>query len=213
MVNSLFEPVVEPIERERILSQILHEVLTANTSYAESFGDKASLTIPPRRRLAILTCMDARLDPAQFAGLQEGDAHIIRNAGGRASDDAIRSLIISHKLLGTNEWLVIHHTDCGMLLFTNKVMHDLLSESLATAEYDGTGWRNPADANRDGTIEGQYINWLTIHDEVASIVEDVQRIRQHPLVPGDIAIYGFLFDVQTGRLIEIPEATAAGRVS
>ena len=80
----------------------------------EGFGDKGSLALPPARRFAILTCMDARLDPAKFAGLAEGDAHVIRNAGGRASDDAIRSLIISHKLLGTNEWFVIHHTDCGM---------------------------------------------------------------------------------------------------
>src|SRR5262245_65582394 len=99
------------------MSQILSEVLDANAKYAASFGEKARLTLPPARRFAILTCMDARLDPAKYAGLTEGDAHVIRNAGGRASDDAIRSLVISYKLLGTREWFVIHHTDCGMEFF------------------------------------------------------------------------------------------------
>ncbi|MCW5963479.1 MAG: carbonic anhydrase, partial [Bryobacterales bacterium] len=95
------------------MSNTLSAVLAANTAYAADFGDKGKLAMPPARRFAVLTCMDARLDPAKFAGLAEGDAHVIRNAGGRASDDAIRSLVISHKLLGTNEWFVIHHTDCG----------------------------------------------------------------------------------------------------
>ena len=93
------------------MSKILNEVLSANREYAKNFGEKATLTLPPARRFAILTCMDARLDPAKYAGLSEGDAHVIRNAGGRASDDAIRSLVISYKLLGTKEWFVIHHTD------------------------------------------------------------------------------------------------------
>ena len=87
---------------------VLPEVLTANAAYAADFGDKATLALPPARQFAILTCMDARLDPAKYAGLSEGDAHVIRNAGGRASDDAIRSLVISYKLLGTKEWFVIH---------------------------------------------------------------------------------------------------------
>ena len=95
------------------MTKALDDVLAANQAYAADFGDKGSLPMPPARRFAVLTCMDARLDPAKFAGLTEGDAHVIRNAGGRASDDAIRSLVISHKLLGTKEWLVIHHTDCG----------------------------------------------------------------------------------------------------
>ena len=106
------------------MSRILKEVLAANAAYAKDFGDKAKLPIPPARRFAVLTCMDARIDPAKLAGLAEGDAHVIRNAGGRASDDAIRSLIISHKLLGTNEWFVIHHTDCGMGMFTDDTMRD-----------------------------------------------------------------------------------------
>src|SRR5213594_2861109 len=95
------------------MSRTVQEVLAANSRYAESFGDKAKLALPPERRFAILTCMDARLDPAKLAGLAEGDAHVIRNAGGRASDDAIRSLVISHKLLGTREWFVIHTPIAG----------------------------------------------------------------------------------------------------
>ena len=115
------------------MSRILKEVLAANAAYAKDFGDKAKLPIPPARRFAVLTCMDARIDPAKLAGLAEGDAHVIRNAGGRASDDAIRSLVISHKLLGTNEWFVIHHTDCGMGMFTDETIRTLLSNSLETA--------------------------------------------------------------------------------
>ncbi len=93
---------------------VVEEVLAANEKYAREFGEKAELALPPARGFAILTCMDARLDPAAYAGLSEGDAHVIRNAGGRASDDAIRSLVISYKLLGTKEWFVVHHSDCGM---------------------------------------------------------------------------------------------------
>ena len=99
----------------------VQELLDANEKYAQVFGEKARLAMPPARHFAILTCMDARLDPAKYAGLREGDAHVIRNAGGRVSDDAIRSLVISHKLLGTNEWFVVHHTDCGMETFTGEV--------------------------------------------------------------------------------------------
>ena len=124
---------------------ILEEVLAANDSYAATFGDKASLPMPPGRRFAILTCMDARLDPANIAGLSEGDAHVIRNAGGRASDDAIRSLVISYKLLGTREWFVIHHTDCGMETFTDEIMRGLLAGSLETGPLIRVQTGRPAD--------------------------------------------------------------------
>src|SRR6059058_53930 len=127
---------------ERQMSQVHDEVLAANSSYAAAFGDKGTLPMPPARQFAILTCMDARLDPAKFAGLAEGDAHVIRNAGGRASDDAIRSLVISYKLLGTREWFVIHHTNCGMEYFTNEIMRGLLEKSLETATLDEGGWRD-----------------------------------------------------------------------
>src|ERR1700678_3007545 len=103
------------------MSSVLNEVLEANRRYSASFGEKGNLGLSPARRFAILTCMDARIDPAKLAGLAEGDAHVIRNAGGRASDDAIRSLVISHRVLGTREFFVIHHTDCGMEFFTNQI--------------------------------------------------------------------------------------------
>ena len=120
------------------MTKVLDDVLSANQSYSAGFGDKGNLAMPPARRFAILTCMDARLDPPKFAGLAEGDAHVIRNAGGRASDDAIRSLIISHKLLGTNEWFVIHHTDCGMETFTDEVMRSLLRRALTLQNSEQT---------------------------------------------------------------------------
>lgn len=191
------------------MSDVLAQFLAANAEYAESFGEKAHLPMPPMRRAAILTCMDARMDPNKFLGLREGDAHIIRNAGGRASDDAIRSLVISHKLQGTSDWFVIHHTDCGMEAITSDLMGDLLAQSLETVVRTAEGFQDVGAG--DGSEEGRYINWLTIHDSVGSVVDDVRRIRNHPLVNGAITIYGYIFDVHTGKLIEVPEATAAGR--
>ena len=188
---------------------ILDEVLAANAQYAATFGDKGNLPLPPGRHFAILTCMDARLDPAKYAGLAEGDAHVIRNAGGRASDDAVRSLVISYKLLGTRAWFVIHHTNCGMELFTNDIMRQLLASSLKTATLDHSGWRDSGEG--PGSPEGHYINWLTFSDNAQSVVEDVRRLRHHPLVPSDIPIYGYLYDVQTGQLVEVPEATTVGK--
>ncbi len=191
------------------MSQIKQAVLSANERYTSTFGDKGSLALPPARRFAILTCMDARLDPAQFAGLAEGDAHVIRNAGGRASDDAIRSLVISYKLLGTSEWFVVHHTNCGMQLFDDETMSGLLASSLQTAELTADGWRDPATGG--GSDEGRYVRWLTFSNLEQSVVDDVRRIRRHPLVPSSIPIYGFFYDVRTGRLVEVPEATNIGR--
>jgi carbonic anhydrase len=187
------------------------EVLQANELYASAFGSKADLALPPARRFAILTCMDARLDPAKYAGLSEGDAHVIRNAGGRASDDAIRSLVISYKLLGTQEWFVIHHTNCGMEFFTDDVIRGLLANSLETAELGPDGFRDVGAG--PGSTEANYIDWLTINDNATSVVDDVSRIRAHPLVPGTIPIYGYIYDVSTGRLVEVPTATTAGAVA
>ena len=187
---------------------VLSEVISANEEYASTFGDKSTLALPPARRFAVLTCMDARLDPAKYAGLSEGDAHVIRNAGGRASDDAIRSLVISTKLLGTREWFVIHHTDCGMEFFTDEKMGELLESSLETAELREDGFHDVGTG--PGSSEGRYVRWLTITDRDQSVVEDVRRIRAHPLVPGDVPIYGYVYDVRSGRLTEIAEASAAG---
>ena len=190
------------------MSQILNQVLDANARYAADFGAKAELALPPARRFAILTCMDARLDPAKYAGLSEGDAHVIRNAGGRASDDAIRSLVISYKLLGTREWFVIHHTDCGMEFFTDELMGDLLESSLQTAKLTPTGFKDVGHG--PGSSAGRFVKWLTIADRNRNVIDDVRRIRENPLVPGDIPIYGYIYDVRNGRLIEVPEATVVG---
>jgi carbonic anhydrase len=193
------------------MSNILSEVLAANKGYVDNFGAKGELALPPARGFAILTCMDARLDPAKFAGLAEGDAHVIRNAGGRASDDAIRSLVISHKLLGTHEWFVVHHTDCGMQLFDDAIISGLLEQSLDTASVDASGWHD--HGHGPGSVHGHFVKWLTFKDLEASVVEDVHRIRSHPLVARDIPIHGFVYDVRSGRLIEVPAATVAGRAS
>jgi carbonic anhydrase len=199
------------IERSIAVSQILNEVLEANEQYVSEFGDKGNLALPPARHFAVLTCMDARLDPAKYAGLAEGDAHVIRNAGGRASDDAIRSLVISYKLLGTREFFVIHHTDCGMLFFTSEVIRGLLASSLETAELGADGFRDVGEG--PGSRAGEFIEWLTISDAEQSVVDDVLRIRSHPLVPASIPVYGYIYDVRSGRLIEVPEATKAGKPS
>lgn len=163
----------------------LPDMLAANDEYAASFT-KGDLPMPPARQVAILTCMDARLIPANFLGLQEGDAHVIRNAGGRASDDAIRSLVISCELLGTREFLVIHHTDCGMLTFTNEDLRQKLQDKLG------------ADASE--------IDFLPFADLEESVREDVATIRSSPLIPNDIPVTGFVYDVRTGKLRAVQPA-------
>lgn len=193
------------------MSSTYDSILQANRKYAAAFGDKGKLAMPPARHFAILTCMDARLDPAQYAGLAEGDAHVIRNAGGRATDDAIRSLVISHKLLATREWFVIHHTNCGMETFSNEVMASLLEDNLETAKFDGKSWSNPKHGG--GSVHGHFVHWHTIEDLAKSVLEDVQRIRTHPLVPRTIPVYGFIYDVRNGKLTEVTEASEAGRAA
>jgi carbonic anhydrase len=193
------------------LSQIPLEVLEANRKHSATFGEKGKLALPPARSFAILTCMDARLDPAKYAGLAEGDAHVIRNAGGRASDDAIRSLVISHKLLGTREFFIIHHTGCGMAFFSNDVMRGLLASSLETAELTPDRFR---DVGRGpGSGAGEYIEWLTIRDQKQAVIDDVERVRTHPLIPKSISIYGFVYDMHSGKLIEVEGAQTVGKAA
>ena len=155
--------------------------------------------------------MDARLDPAKYAGLSEGDAHVIRNAGGRASDDAIRSLVISYKLLGTQEWFVVHHTNCGMEFFANDVMGELCAQSLETAELGPDGFRDVGAG--PGSDEGR--QHRLAHDPRRR-AERRRRRRPDPRAParpGRIPIYGYLYDVTTGRLNEVAAATTAGRAA
>ena len=161
---------------------VLTEVLAANARYAAGFA-KGDLAMPPARRIAVLTCMDARIDPARALGLEEGDAHVIRNAGGRASDDALRSLVISHALLGTREFLVIHHTDCGMVTFTNEELREKLRRDL---QADASG-----------------IDFLPFGDVDESVRQDVSTIRASTLIPNDIRVSGFVYDVRSGRLRQV----------
>ena len=148
----------------------------------------------------MLTCMDARLDPAKFAGLTEGDAHVIRNAGGRASDDAIRSLVISYKLLGTREWFVIHHTDCGMETFTDEVMRGLLEAEPGDRRDRASGWQDVGKG--PGSAEGDFIEWLTIKDQAQSVIADVAASARTRSCRRR-AVYGYIYDVKSGRLIEV----------
>jgi carbonic anhydrase len=191
-------------------STVVQEVEAANAQYAGRFGEKLSkLPIPPARKFAILTCMDARIHASKLFGLEEGDAHIIRNAGGRASDDAIRSLVISYKLLGTKEFFVVHHTNCGMVTFNDGVMAGLLANSLETAVHDGTAWKDVGQG--PGSAEAAKIDWLTFTDDRQAVIDDVTKVRNHPLVPKSIPVYGYLYDVRTGKLEEITKATEIGK--
>src|SRR5438105_3200304 len=161
---------------------VVQEFLKANEAYAANF-QKGHLPMPPARHVAVLTCMDARLHPSRFLGLQEGDAHVIRNAGGRASDDAIRSLVISQQLLGTNTVVVIHHTDCGMLTFSNDDLRTKIKQDLH------------ADAD--------HIDFLPFNDLAQSVRDDVATIRNSPLIPKNIEVSGFIYDVRSGRLLPV----------
>lgn len=168
------------------------EIRAANENYAADFGDKGSLSHDPARCFAVVTCMDCRLDPAKFAGLAEGDAHVIRNAGGRVTEDVIRSLLISHKMLGTNEWFVIQHTHCGMQGFTNDEAQE----------------RFAADS---GSPEAYYMDFMPIRGTIEdSLVRDVSRLRRHPLVPPAVTIHGYIYDIETGRLIISKKANEIG---
>lgn len=160
---------------------VREEIVGANGHYAERF-EKGELEMPPARRFAILTCMDARIDPAKAFGLQEGDAHVIRNAGGLAAEDAIRSLIISHQLLGTEEVFVAAHTDCGMLTFTNDDCHALLRD------------RSGADASS--------IDFLPFRDLAESVRESLTKIRQSPFLQ-NVRASGWIYDVRSGKLSEV----------
>jgi carbonic anhydrase len=158
------------------------DLLTANVRYAATFthGD---LPAPPARHIAILTCMDARLDPAKFLGLSEGEAHVIRNAGGRANPDALNALVISQQYLGTNEVVVIHHTRCGMTGLRDEAVQKLLTKRFG------------------GPIEPQQYGGFD--DLAQSVRDDVATIRADARIPDDLPISGFIYDVETGRLTEV----------
>ncbi|MGQ0797855.1 MAG: beta-class carbonic anhydrase [Methanobacteriota archaeon] len=160
-------------------SALLKDLLHANAEYARTF-DRSTLPLPPSKKLAVLVCMDARLDAHAILGLHEGDSHVIRNAGGLATEDALRSFVISTNLLGTREFVVINHTDCGMLTFKDKDVQDKL-----TAQY------------------GVNASKVTLHaftDLEENVRTQVERIRSNPFLPKDIPVTGFVYDVRTGKL-------------
>ncbi len=171
---------------------VYEETLAANTQYAATF-DLGHLPMPPSRRLAIVACMDARLMPDQFFGLKTGEAHVIRNAGGLATEDALRSLVISTKLLGTRTIYVVAHTDCGMLTFTD----DQLRQQLKT------------ETGKDAS----HLEFLAFSDLDASVRRQLQRIRENPFLPKDIDLHGFVYDVRSGRLREIRQDSAEARAA
>jgi len=160
---------------------VTDEFVEANRAYAAQF-DKGDLPLPPARRTAVLACMDARLDPAKVLGLEEGDAHVIRNAGGVATPDAIRSLAISQRLLGTREIVLIHHTDCGMLTFSDD------------------DFRQGIEAET-----GQRPEWAAeaFPDVDQDVRQSIQRIRRSPFIPHTDQVRGFVYHVETGELREI----------
>lgn len=158
---------------------VVEELTKANEAYAAEFAN-GSLPIPPARRLAVVTCMDARLDPARFCGLEEGDAHVIRNAGGLVTDDALRSLVISHWLLGTQEAVVIGHTGCGMLTFTNDDLHAKLADEAG------------ADASA--------VDFHPFPDLEEAVRASVERVHSSSLLPESFTASGFVYEVETGKL-------------
>jgi carbonic anhydrase len=162
---------------------VIDEVLKANEEYARNFKS-GHLPMPPARKLAVVACMDARLVVSRILGLKEGEAHVIRNAGGIADDDAIRSLIISHHLLGTQEFMFIHHTDCGMLTFKDHELHSKLREQTGTAAVAPARFYAFSDLEQD-------------------VREQIEKVKSHPWIPKDIPVRGFVYDVKTGKLKEV----------
>lgn len=160
----------------------IDEFLEANREYARAFTD-GGLPLPPSRRVAVITCMDARLLPSRMLGFGPGDAHVIRNAGGRARE-ALRSLVISQQLLGTREVMIIHDADCGMLTFRNGELRTTVRQRLG------------ADAGE--------MDFLPFRDVEESVLDDVTFLLASPLIPDDVPVRGFVYDVRSGRLVEVP---------
>jgi carbonic anhydrase len=158
----------------------IEEAVDANKGYATAFR-KGSLPMPPGRKLAIVVCMDARIDPAKAFGLEEGDAHVIRNAGGRIAD-ALRSLAISQVLLGTEEVMIVHHTDCGMLTFSDESLRAKL---------------------RERGVDADDVAFLPFSDVEESVRADLAAYERSPLVRHDVQLRGFVYDVKTGRVREV----------
>jgi carbonic anhydrase len=168
---------------------VTDELLSNAQQYAANF-DKGELPLPPARKIAVLACMDARLNPYALLGLQEGDAHVIRNAGGVVTDDEIRSLAISQRLLGTEEIILIHHTDCGMLTFTD--------DEFKRSVQDDTGIKPEWAAEAFGDLD-------------EDVRQSIARIRASPFIPNKDSVRGFVYEVETGRLREVDAGPTTSR--
>ena len=168
---------------------VIDEVLKANEEYSRNFS-AGHLPMPPARKLAVVACMDARLVVSRILGLKEGDAHVIRNAGGIVDEDAIRSLILSHHLLGTQEFMLIHHTDCGMLTFNDGELRARLRNQIGTA----------------AATPARFYAFSDLEDDVR---EQIEKLKSHPWIPKQIPVRGFVYDVKTGRLKEVSARKAA----
>ncbi len=162
---------------------VTDDVLRANEAYAADFK-AGSLPMPPARKLAIVACMDARLDVARVLGLNPGDAHVIRNAGGIITEDALRSLIISNQLLGTQEFIIINHTDCGMLTFKDDDLREVLRRE-------------------SGTFAAVPASFLPFSNLEENVRRQMEAVQSHPWIPKSITVRGFVYDVHTGRLQEV----------
>ncbi len=160
------------------------QALESNEQYAKNFTS-SDLHAPPARKLAIVTCMDARLMPDQILGLGIGDAHIIRNAGGIVTEDALRSLVISHHLLGAQEFIIINHTDCGLLAFKDEDLREKLE-------------------SETGVSTVSPVTFHTFDDLESNVRRQVQKVQSHPWIPDSVSVRGFIYDVETGRLAEVP---------
>jgi len=183
------------------MNQNSNPMRRSHTELASERGDKRAFAA---NSVAILTCMDARIDPAKLFALREGQAQMIRNAGGRASSDAIRSLVMSYRVFGTREWLVVHHSQCGMALLSDDTSRELL-ESESRAARGRLSVRTKFMGSPE-TQPNAVIDWHTLRDTEHGVLADLQCIRRHPLVPAEIVIRGYVFDVETGRLIEVSRA-------
>lgn len=183
------------------MSENLRKLLSANAEYTLTNPGLKELTPFPKKEIVLITCMDVRLDPLRFTGLNIGDVNILRNAGGRVTDDTIRSLVICYKFLGAKEFFLVMHTNCGMQSLDNKTICDLLSGSLNRAEFDGEKWNNLDTGN--GSPEGQNIDWMTIDNLEETLIKDVKKIRNHPLIPDYIKINGLIIDIETGKLWDV----------
>ncbi|KAJ7285302.1 carbonic anhydrase [Mycena rebaudengoi] len=164
------------------------EFVKRNEPYVASFGDKGSLAMPPAKQLTIVTCMDARLDPAASLGISEGDAHIIRNAGGVVRD-ALRSIVISQRLLGTREIAVFHHTGCGMLTFSSNDVRSIVKDA--------------AKGDADVAARVDAIDFLEFKEVEASVKDDVAWLKNDPLVLSGTVITGWVYHVETGKVTQV----------